>query len=95
MEPSSSVTMSTPKADLQSIQAILRDRISTHAIPPGTKLNEIPLSEEFGVSRSRIREALANLEQRGLVERIHNQGARVAKLDATDIYNMYDVFELL
>lgn len=83
------------KIDTLAIENVLRDRISNHEIPPGAKLSEIPLSDEFGVSRTRIREALANLEQRGLVERVRNHGARVARLDATDIAGIYDVFELL
>lgn len=78
-----------------SVEDILRDRISRHEIRPGTKLSEIPLAEEFGVGRSRVREALAALEQRGLVERVRNHGARVAVLRAEDVSDIYDVFELM
>jgi len=83
------------KVDSPDIETILRERISSHAIPPGSKLREVPLSDEFGVSRARVRQAFANLEQRGLVERVPNQGARVAVMDADDIFGIYDVFELL
>lgn len=77
------------------IESELRERIANHTLLPGTKLKEIALAEEFGVSRARIREAFANLEQRGLVERVHNYGTRVAIPDAREIFAIYDVFELL
>lgn len=82
----------SPSAD---IEGVLRDRISRREILPGAKLKEIPLAEEFGVNRARIRHALGILEQRGLVTRIPNQGAVVASLDAVSLFKIYDVFELL
>lgn len=77
------------------IEGILRDRITRREILPGAKLKEIPLTEEFGVNRARIRQALGVLEQRGLVTRIPNQGAIVATFDAESLFKIYDVFELL
>lgn len=85
--------MATPHTD--DIEKILRERISRHEILPGTKLRERPLTEEFNVSRARIRQAFAFLEQRGLIERIPNQGAIVSKLKASELFEIYDVFELL
>jgi DNA-binding GntR family transcriptional regulator len=83
------------KPRIVDVEGILRDRISRREILPGAKLKEVPLSEEFGVNRARIREALGVLEQRGLVTRIPNQGAVVATLDAVDLFKIYDVFEML
>ena len=48
---------------------------------PGSKLRENELALEFGVPRTRVREALSVLEQRGLVERIPNRGAVVMRLE--------------
>src|ERR1700678_3420315 len=48
---------------------ILRDRIISGALAPGTALRELELADELQISRSRLREVLALLEQRGLVER--------------------------
>ena len=53
------------------------------------------LALEFGVPRSRVREALAVLEQRGLVERIPNRGAVVIRLEPSQVGNLYDVREVL
>lgn len=83
------------KLPVIDVESILRERISTREIPPGTKLRELPLTREFGVSRARIREAFAALEQRGLVERVPNQGVTVIALTADELFTIYDVFELL
>lgn len=75
--------------------AELRRRIAAHEAAPGAHLKEHDLAAEFAVSRARIREALANLESRGLVERIPNKGAVVARLDLDQVYAIYDVREVL
>ena len=73
----------------------LRERISRQTLLPGSKLLEQDLSTEFGVSRARVREALSVLEQRGLVARLPNRGAVVARLDLPQIFEIYDVREVL
>jgi DNA-binding GntR family transcriptional regulator len=74
---------------------ILRERISSHALPPGSRLREQDLASEFDVSRARIREAFGALEQRGLIERIPNRGAVVVRLDPRQMYDLYDVRRVL
>ncbi|HWB45796.1 MAG TPA: GntR family transcriptional regulator [Hyphomicrobiaceae bacterium] len=74
---------------------ILRERIARQDVPPGAKLREHDLAEEFGVPRTRIREALSLLENRGLIERIPNRGAVVARLDLSQIFHLYDVRAVL
>jgi DNA-binding GntR family transcriptional regulator len=73
----------------------LRTRIADHEIPPGSRLKEHDLASEFGVSRSRVRDALAVLESRGLIERSPNRGAVVARLDPAQLSDLYDVREVL
>ena len=77
------------------VVATLRSRISRHVISPGEKLREQALAEEFGVPRTRVREALGMLEQRGLVERIPNRGAIVKRLALDQVFELYDVREVL
>jgi DNA-binding GntR family transcriptional regulator len=77
------------------IVAVLRERIASQQFLSGSRLREKELSEEFGVSRARIREAFGALEERGLIERIPNQGAIVARLDHKQIYDLFDVREML
>ena len=73
----------------------LRERIARRALPPGTKLLENDLAREFGVSRAKVRDAFGVLEQRGLIQRIPNRGAVVARLDLSQVFEIYAVREML
>ena len=73
----------------------LRARIARHELPPGAKLLENELSREFGVSRAKVRDAFGALAQRGLIQRIPNRGAVVARLDLSQVFEIYDVREML
>ena len=73
----------------------LRERIARHDLRPGSKLLENELSREFGVSRAKVRDAFGALEQRGLIQRIPNRGAVVTRLDLTQVFQIYDVREML
>ena len=73
----------------------LRERIARHQLAPGAKLLESELTREFGVSRARVRDAFGALESRGLIRRIPNRGAVVARLDLTQVFEIYDVREML
>lgn len=73
----------------------LRERIVRRELPPGAKLLESELSREFGVSRSKVRDVFGALEQRGLIKRIPNRGAVVARLDLAQVCEIYDVREML
>jgi DNA-binding GntR family transcriptional regulator len=73
----------------------LRERIARHALPPGAKLLENELAREFGVSRAKVRDAFGVLEQRGLIQRIPNRGAVVARLDLSQVFEIYAVREML
>lgn len=74
---------------------VLRERIAKSELRPGSKLNEYELSKEFNVPRTRIREVFTSLEQRGLIERIPNRGAMVARLDPEQVFAIYDIREVL
>jgi DNA-binding GntR family transcriptional regulator len=66
------------------------------AFPPGTRLREVTLSQQYGVSRTPIREALIMLSTLGLVELSPNRGATVLRLrddDVTDVYLVRAVLE--
>ena len=84
-----------PAPTVAQILRELRTRIGCQQIPPGFKLGEAQFAEEFGISRPRIREVFGALEQRGLIERIPNKGAVVAKLDLSQVFEIYDVREML
>lgn len=73
----------------------LRRRIVSNQLPPGSRLRESQFSEEFTVSRARVRDAFAILEERGLIERIPNKGAVVMRLELDSILELFDVREVL
>ncbi len=84
-----------PSVSSEEILEALRRRIASQEIPPGAKLREQDLAEEFGVPRTRIREVFGTLESRGLIERIPNRGAVVTRLDIELVFKLYDVREVL
>jgi DNA-binding GntR family transcriptional regulator len=73
----------------------LADRISAKIFsgeyPPGSRLRQEALAEEFSVSRTPIREALRQLEMKGVIQHRPNQGAIVLAPNALDIKDAYQV----
>ncbi len=57
----------------------------------GDSLIETKLSEELGVSRTPIREAIRQLELEGLVQSIPNKGAIVKGITVQDIEDIYTI----
>ena len=82
-------------SSVAQIVEVLRGRIARQDVPPGAKLRETDLAEEFSVPRTRVRDALNVLEQRRLIERIPNRGAMVTRLDPTQAAFIYDLREVL
>lgn len=62
---------------------------------PGESLIETKLSEELGVSRTPIREALRQLELEGLVQSIPNKGVIVKGVTSQDIQDIYTIRMLI
>jgi len=56
---------------------------------PGLSLTEVKLSEQLGVSRTPVREALMQLELAGLIKNIPGKGAVVVGVTEADIYDIY------
>lgn len=81
----------------------LSDRIATYLsekiirlkLAPGERILEQSISDELGVSRSPIREAIRVLEKKGLVEIVPRCGARVSRVTETLIAGYADVLEVL
>lgn len=77
------------------IAATLSRRIVDSLIAPGTRLREIPLAEEFGVSRGSIREALRILERDGVVRIEARRGAQVTRLSTDELIEIFQVRTVL
>jgi DNA-binding GntR family transcriptional regulator len=59
---------------------VLRERIAKGELAPGSRVVELEVSRELGVSRSPVREALLKLTEEGLVTTLPYRGAIVAPL---------------
>lgn len=75
----------------QLVVAALRDRILGGGIPPGERLVEGRLSEEFGVSRMPVREALRQLAAEGLVTIEPRRGASVTSFSSDQLRELVEV----
>ncbi|MCR5502639.1 MAG: GntR family transcriptional regulator [Lachnospiraceae bacterium] len=76
----------------------LRRAILTGQLPPGERLMEVHLSNQLGVSRTPVREAIRKLELEGLVTMVPRKGAQVAQItekslkDVLEVRRALDVF---
>lgn len=69
---------------------ILKERIINNEIHPGERLIDTQLAQEFGTSRSPLREALRKLEQEGLIE--NNKGILTVFVPSlNDVIELYKV----
>jgi DNA-binding GntR family transcriptional regulator len=71
------------------VHAYLRECILDGTLTPGTKLSQVALAEQLGISRTPLREVLRMLQEEGLVEIEPNQRTRVAGLDPQELDNVY------
>lgn len=73
----------------------LRDRIEEAIVSgtfkPGDRLEEQSLAEQYGVSRTPVREALRQLQEAGLVEIKPRRGAAVTVVGPIDLIHMFEV----
>lgn len=77
----------------QRIADQLRDGILRGDYPPGTRIRQEDLAEEFGASRLPVREALRMLELDGLVTLVANTGAWVSHLSLAECEELYQIRE--
>jgi DNA-binding GntR family transcriptional regulator len=73
----------------------IRSRIVAGALPPGSRLVESALAEEFAVSMAPVREAIRRLEHEGFVSISPRRGAAVAQMSAEDVLDCYEIREAL
>jgi DNA-binding GntR family transcriptional regulator len=78
-----------------SVHDALRRLILNLSLEPGAELDEAPLSQRFGVSRTPVREALIRLSSEGLVTLQRGRGARVAPLDIRCVRDFFEGLDIL
>lgn len=72
------------------LAAQITARIDQGELTPGTRLSEVTLAEELGVSRNTLREAFRVLMRDGLVDHIPNRGVFVHTFNKDDVNDLYD-----
>lgn len=69
--------------------------ITSGEFAPGELFSAPALAAEYGVSATPVREAMLNLEKRGMVEIVRNKGFRVTAVSEQDLRDIVDVRLLL
>ncbi len=90
-----SINMQKHKPLRELVYEELRMLIMTGKIKPGTRMMEIDLAENMGVSRTPVREAIRQLEKDRLVTIEPRRGAYVSDISPTDMEDMLFVREPL
>ena len=80
-----------PQPVRQQVEEQLRGAIISGTLAPGSHLSDRSLCEQFGVSRSIIREAVRLMEAEGLVTVVPYRGPFVAFLSAAEAAQVYEV----
>ncbi|WP_287162566.1 GntR family transcriptional regulator [Rhodococcus sp. (in: high G+C Gram-positive bacteria)] len=75
----------------QQVLHAMRDQILDGTLVPGQRLRENTLCEQYGVSRTVIRESLRQLESEHLINVLPNRGPIVTVLSEDDIEAIYQV----
>lgn len=84
-----------PRALYQEVADRLRQRIDSRALEPGSWIDEMKLAQEFGISRTPLREALKVLAVEGLVTMKLRRGAYVTEVSRDDVAQVYHLLALL
>ncbi|WP_137891514.1 GntR family transcriptional regulator [Ramlibacter sp. 2FC] len=85
----------SPRALYEEVAELLRQRIYRRELEPGAWIDELKLAEEYGISRTPLREALKVLAAEGLVTMKVRRGAYVTEVSEKDLADVYHLLSLL
>jgi len=83
------------RALYEEVAELLRQRIFNRELVPGGWIDELSLAEEYGISRTPLREALKVLATEGLVTMKMRRGAYVTDVNEKDLLDVYHLLGLL
>jgi DNA-binding GntR family transcriptional regulator len=89
------MTRIAPTALYQEVAERLRQRIFAHELTPGTWIDEQKIAEEYGISRTPLREALKVLASEGLVDLRPRRGCYVTEISRQDTDDIFPLMALL
>jgi DNA-binding GntR family transcriptional regulator len=79
----------SPGSLVEEAVRVITDRIVRGELPPGTRLVEERLAQDFGISRPPIRESFRVLEREGLVTISPRRGVRVRRFTPEEVRDIY------
>ncbi|MDO4593055.1 MAG: GntR family transcriptional regulator [Comamonadaceae bacterium] len=85
----------TPKPLYIEVAELIRQRIYSRELEPGSWIDEMKMAESFGISRTPLREALKVLAAEGLVTMKVRRGAYVTEISEKDLRDVYHLLSLL
>ena len=87
-----------PRPLYEEVAELMRQRIfapKPNDMEPGTWIDEMKLSEEFGISRTPLREAIKVLAAEGLVTMKMRRGAYVTEVNDKDLRDVFHLMAVL
>lgn len=79
----------------EAVAVEIRNRIVDGRLPEGERINEVQLSQQLGVSRTPLREALARLAHEGALRSVPRIGYFVRPLTVEELEQIYPIRALL
>ena len=89
------MTRIAPTALYQEVAERLRQRIFCDELAPGERIDEQRLAEQYGISRTPLREALKVLASEGLVELKPRRGCYVTEISQRDLDDIFPLMAML
>ena len=85
--------MNEPAASTQTLRAqlLLREKILAGDLAPATRLLEVSVAEELGISRTPVRDALSRLAEEGLLDRGSRGGFIVRSFTLADVLDAIEL----
>lgn len=89
------LTLLTPRALYEEVAELIREKIFSRELAPGSWIDELKLATSYGISRTPLREALKVLATEGLVTMKLRRGAYVTEVNEKDLSDVYHLLGLL
>jgi DNA-binding GntR family transcriptional regulator len=83
------------RALYEDVAELLRQRIFSRELQPGGWIDELKLAEQYGISRTPLREALKVLATEGLVTMKVRRGAYVTEVNDKDLRDVFHLMAVL
>ena len=93
--PAASAPRLSHRALYEEVAELLRLRIYKRELEPGSWIDELKIAQEYGISRTPLREAIKVLAAEGLVTMKVRRGAYVTEVSNQDLADVYHLLSLL